>query len=138
MKRLKNRIKEERLKQGFSQKKLADLIGTSQQQIDLLEKDERKVSLEWLDKISKGLGISPIALLPMEWDVPPRESRIDKELLGDIMIAVNDIISGNALTAREKAKLVLILYEEYESQPQNDRMEKIIEFSKLFLKTKTA
>ncbi len=137
MKKLQNRIKEVRLKQGLSQKKLADLIGTSQQQIDLLEKSERKISIEWLEKLAKGLNADPISLLPEQWD-NRQTGMVDKNLLEDIITAISDILSENSLSASEKARLVVILYDEYANLPDKNRQEKIIEFSRLYLKTKTA
>ncbi len=136
--KLQNRLKETRLKQGLSQKKLADIIGTSQQQIDLLEKSERKISIEWLDKLAKGLKVDPISLLPAQWDKRDSSKEIDKELLSDILIAINDILIADSLLPEEKAKLITILYEEYETLPRENRKEKIIEFSKLYIKAKSA
>ncbi len=136
--KLQNRIKEARLKKGLSQKKLADIIGTSQQQIDLLEKSERKISIEWLDKLSKGLDVAPTSLLPAEWSENTSEAELDKGLLTDIIVSINDILLGKSLTPQEKAKLILILYEEYHDLPCDSRKEKIIEFSKLYMKAKSA
>jgi len=39
--------------------KLADVIGTSQQQIDRLEKGKRKLSAEWIDTLCKALHCKP-------------------------------------------------------------------------------
>lgn len=42
---------------GLSQARLAEIIGTSQPQIDRLEKGERRLSVEWLEKISTALDV---------------------------------------------------------------------------------
>ncbi len=60
---MKNRIREYREKKGWSQQKLADAVGTSQPQIDRLEKNQRRVSDFWLEKIANTLHVPPIALM---------------------------------------------------------------------------
>ncbi len=61
-----NRIKELRQSRGWSQQQLADRVSpkTTQPQIDRLEKGERKLSLEWMERIAPALGVDPTALLP--------------------------------------------------------------------------
>jgi transcriptional regulator with XRE-family HTH domain len=58
-----NRIREFREAKEWSQQRLADLVGTSQTQIDRLEKNQRRVSDYWLEKLSKALNCSPIDLI---------------------------------------------------------------------------
>ena len=55
---LKNRIKEFRELRGLSQRELAERLGTSQQQIDRLEKKEKDIKTNWLFNISKVLNVS--------------------------------------------------------------------------------
>lgn len=50
-KKVYEKIKELRLKQGFSQRELGDAIGLSQQAIALLEKGKRKLDVETLENI---------------------------------------------------------------------------------------
>jgi len=45
-------------------KELASEVGTSQQQIDRLEKGQRRLTLEWVEKISAALDCELIELLP--------------------------------------------------------------------------
>lgn len=132
---ISNNIKTERLKQKLSQRKLAEIIGTSQQQIDLLEKGDRKLTLEWIERIAEGLGISPFELLPEIWGDQESTSGLDRNLMNDIFIAIDDILSAKSMTALEKSKLVAILYDEYSYLPQDNRKEKIVDFAKLYLKT---
>jgi|GEM_PF-2680401 len=49
------KIKEMRLNRGLSMQALANKIGTTQQQIDRLEKGKRRLTTEWLQKLTRGL-----------------------------------------------------------------------------------
>ncbi len=62
-----NRIREIRLKRGLSQARLAERLNTSQSQIDRLEKGERKLTVEWLKKISEALDVfmGQLLVLPL-------------------------------------------------------------------------
>lgn len=60
---MKNRIREFRERNDWSQQKLADLVGTSQTQIDRLEKGQRRVSDYWLEKLARGFNCSPLELI---------------------------------------------------------------------------
>lgn len=50
-----NRIKALRKQKGMTMKELADEIGTSQQQIDRLEKSHRRLTVDWMEKLSSAL-----------------------------------------------------------------------------------
>ena len=52
-----NMIKECRIKKGYTQEKLAELINISPRQIQRIEKDEEKTKIETLKKIIKILEI---------------------------------------------------------------------------------
>lgn len=56
---MKNNIQKLRKAHGMTMAKLADVIGTSQQQIDRLEKGKRKLSAEWIDVLCKALQCKP-------------------------------------------------------------------------------
>jgi phage repressor protein C with HTH and peptisase S24 domain len=45
---------------------LADLVGTTRQQIHKLETGERRLSIDWLLKLASALGVEPKDLLPSE------------------------------------------------------------------------
>lgn len=64
---MENKLKEIREARGYSQAKLAELAGTSQQQIGKLEKGERKLSPEWQIRLSKALNCRPVDLMPEEF-----------------------------------------------------------------------
>lgn len=56
-------LKIARLASGLSMPKLAGLAGTSAQQIDRLERGERKLTKEWAERIAPHLGLSAQDLL---------------------------------------------------------------------------
>ena len=53
-----------RERRSLSQKKLADMVGTSQPQIDRLEKGDRGLDQDWLFRLAKALECQPADLLP--------------------------------------------------------------------------
>lgn len=59
-----NRIRELRLAAGLTLDQLAALANTSNQQISRLERGERKLSLEWMDRIAQALGREVHDMLP--------------------------------------------------------------------------
>ncbi len=60
---LQNRIKEWRIKRGLSQQQLADLINTSQPQIQRLENSKRGVDIHWIGLLTTALKCSPAELI---------------------------------------------------------------------------
>lgn len=65
-------LREIRERRGMSQPALARLAGTSQQQIDRLEKGQRGLTLAWARRLAPLLGVAPRELQPAEGydDVP--------------------------------------------------------------------
>lgn len=53
---MKNRIKEIRELRGISQEKLAELTGTSRSQIVKLERGERRLSQDWMERLAAPVG----------------------------------------------------------------------------------
>jgi len=58
-----NRIREIRETNAWSQEELARRVGTSQTQIDRLEKGERKLTVQWMQRIAQAFDIAPQELL---------------------------------------------------------------------------
>lgn len=58
-----NRIAEVRKAKGLTIKKLAELVGTSSQQISHLEKGHRRLTVEWMERIAEALNCHPSDLL---------------------------------------------------------------------------
>lgn len=55
-----NRLREFREARKLSQARLGDLAGTSSQQIDRLEKAQRKLTVQWAEKLAPHLGVEPL------------------------------------------------------------------------------
>jgi len=62
-KKIGNRIRELRLKRGWSQEHLADLCGIHRGHMGQIERGEKDVTISTLEKIGKGLEITVSALL---------------------------------------------------------------------------
>lgn len=58
-----NRIKELRDQKGWSMERLGDLAETTKQQIDKLEKGQRRLTLEWMKRLAKAFGVRPAELI---------------------------------------------------------------------------
>ncbi len=54
------KIREERIKQGLSQKELGELVGLPQQAINRIEQGQRKLDIELFEKLCKALNIKKI------------------------------------------------------------------------------
>ncbi len=59
----KNFIREIRKSRGLTLQQLADLIGTSNQQISNHEAGKRKLTIEWLEKYSAALKCTPADIM---------------------------------------------------------------------------
>jgi repressor LexA len=66
-----NRIRQMRESRKLSQQKLAELVGTSQPQINRLETGERGLDQSWLFKLAQALRCQPADLLPAVADEAP-------------------------------------------------------------------
>ncbi len=64
MSNLPNRIRELRLKKGFSQQQLADLIHVSKPTISELETGKMQLTVDYMRRIGKALERAPAELLP--------------------------------------------------------------------------
>jgi ribosome-binding protein aMBF1 (putative translation factor) len=58
LKKFGNRVREERLKQGFSQEKLASKAGVHRTYIGMIERAEKNITLENIEKIALALKIN--------------------------------------------------------------------------------
>lgn len=59
-----NRIKELREELGLTLEQVADTAGTSVQQVSRLERGERRLTDDWMRRISAAFGVQPAALMP--------------------------------------------------------------------------
>jgi len=53
-----NKIREERLKRGYSQETFAELVGFHRTYIGMIERAEKNITLKNIEKIAKALNIS--------------------------------------------------------------------------------
>jgi len=59
------RVREERLKRGLSQEDLADKAGVHRTYIGMIERAEKNITLENIDKIAKALDVKISSLLKL-------------------------------------------------------------------------
>jgi transcriptional regulator with XRE-family HTH domain len=57
------RVREERLKQNLSQEELASRAGVHRTYIGMIERAEKNITLENIEKIAKALGMKPSELI---------------------------------------------------------------------------
>mgnify|MGYP003394607186 CR=1 FL=1 len=60
---LKHFLKELRAARGWSQEELASRAGTSNQMIGMLERNERRMSTHWMERLAAALECHPLDLL---------------------------------------------------------------------------
>ncbi len=58
-----NRIKELRKSRGLSQLQLAEIVGTSNQHLGMLESGKRGLTTVWMERIAPALGVTPAELI---------------------------------------------------------------------------
>jgi transcriptional regulator with XRE-family HTH domain len=61
--RLGERLRAERAARGLSQEALADTLGVHRTYIGGLERGERNVTLQTVERLAERLGVDPMALL---------------------------------------------------------------------------
>jgi repressor LexA len=61
---MKNRLRELRKALGLTLNDVASAAGTSNQQLGMLERGERRLTIEWMQKLAPVLGVEPKDLLP--------------------------------------------------------------------------
>lgn len=97
---LGKRIREERLKLGFTQEKLAEQVDVTDSYIGQIERGERSLSLETLVKISNILGVTIDYLLGDSVKIE------DKELYAELLQILNKRSSGEKRMALDIVKLM--------------------------------
>lgn len=96
-----NRIKELRESAGLTQQQLAARAGTSQPQIDRLEKSSRRLTQDWMNRLSRALGCEPQDLLPNAKGFTESEYDVMSEALER---AITE--KGITMNARTRAALI--------------------------------
>lgn len=77
---MKNRIAILRKERGLTLAALAQAAGTTKAQIQKLERGDRRLSLDWMERIARGLGVKMSDLLPAE-QVARQRGRAEHEIL---------------------------------------------------------
>jgi phage repressor protein C with HTH and peptisase S24 domain len=67
-----NRLRELRERAGLTMQALAERAGTSPPQINKLEKGERRMTIDWMTRLARALGVEPAALMPRPTAGPDR------------------------------------------------------------------
>lgn len=73
-----NRLRQIREEKNLTQEYVARKANTSSQQIGKLEKDERRLTVDWLIRLSPALGCSPVEVVPEllgGLQLPPKDDR---------------------------------------------------------------
>tara|TARA_R110002072_G_scaffold292175_3_gene460658 strand:+ start:1062 stop:1376 length:315 start_codon:yes stop_codon:yes gene_type:complete len=71
-------MKELRKTNGLTLQELAELVGSSNQQISQLETERRRLNVDWLERLIKGLDCHPLEILN---DGTMAKNEREKELL---------------------------------------------------------
>ena len=92
---MENKIRELRKKHGFTLERLADAVGTNIAQIQKLEVGERRLTVDWMRRISLALGCNPEDLIS---DSEPKQVPIVGEIgAGERFYPIDDHAHGNGL-----------------------------------------
>lgn len=76
---LPNRIKHYRGARGLSQEALAQAVGTTRNMLVKLERGDRKLDVDWLEKLGGALEVEPYLLIAPD-DVLPSEDELQEML----------------------------------------------------------
>jgi phage repressor protein C with HTH and peptisase S24 domain len=80
---MENRIKELRRARGLTLQKLAEKAGTTNQQISRLERGERRLTTDWMERLAGALGCSPVSLIGAFEEVGPSQYAVRGLASGD-------------------------------------------------------
>ena len=111
---LENRLKKIRKTKGLTLQEVADKCHptTVSPQIMKLEKGERGLDLNWMDRLSKALDCKPYELLPEEWQ-PAVANNTDIQLVINIVDTLNFFLKKEKaeMSEENRTKLIKYLYE---------------------------
>ena len=96
-----NRVREWRQRKGLSIEELARRSRTTASQISKLERGERRLTLDWMTRLAKGLGCRREDLLPTEAESQVRATPrlpLDRELLRRMARALARHLQEEGLT----------------------------------------
>lgn len=102
--RIRANMLELRKRAGFSRAQLATIIGTNQQQIEKLEKGQRRLTIEWVERIAQGLRVDPQLLLN---DQP--EFSLAKPVADEVAGAIGMVATGTPPDEATQEQIALLL-----------------------------
>lgn len=108
METIGQKIKRMRLEKGLTQKDLAALLGTSQQNLAQYEKDKRRPKIETVRKIAKALDVC-IGDLIDDWSIYPKKDIISDLKLNDAVTEkspVNTTYSSSRFNVKDYQDLL--------------------------------
>jgi len=101
--KLTNRIKEIRKRQGLTLKGVGDLVGAAPIQIKRLEDGDRRITVEWLERLAPALKCSPIDLIAYPNDLFEDEAgEIYSRLSEEKKLIATQVLKG--LLAEQKTQ----------------------------------
>ena len=86
---MRNRVRDIRLKKNMAQGDVAKAAGLTQSYLCLIEKGQRTLDLEIIERLAKALKCKPYELLPLEWQ-PETVSEADLKILKSIKSYATD------------------------------------------------
>lgn len=125
-----NRIEEFRKKKKWTAKHLAELVGTSAPQIFRLEKGERKLSQDWMERISKVLDCSPADLIsdpdtsPLPTGAIPIKGFASLPVLGSVQAGAFLVVDENQIEVVDLPHIDVPLVSDY--APEKHYLLKVI------------
>lgn len=86
---VKNYIREIRKNSGMTLQQLADALGTTNQQISNLETGKRRLTHEWITRLSQALGCHPLDITEGPGKIDAAKDDAERELL-DVFRGLDD------------------------------------------------
>lgn len=121
-------IREERIKQGISQKELGEMVGLPQQAINRIEQGQRKLDVELFEKLCKSLNIKKIGSFTVNFI-----SSFYKMDVGDDPICpvgeLEEEFSSNDFLSREES--LLANYRQLNNIGQKKAVERVEELTEI-------
>lgn len=116
-----NRIKELRTKHGLTLKQVAEVANTTYQQINRLEKSDRRLTDDWMHRLAPAFHCPPAAL--MKERKSRRRQALDRNALS---IAVREVLwcierLEETMAEQEVVLRVLRTYRRYQDENVGDR-----------------
>ncbi|WP_279639090.1 helix-turn-helix domain-containing protein [Sphingomicrobium sediminis] len=110
-----NRIAELRHTRGLTQVELANLLGTTHSQISMLEAGDRRLTQDWMARLSDALGVRPGELIEAQPDVPlirvtamPSDTNPYGGIFGGWLMSQMALAAGSLASRHSKGKAVVV------------------------------